>query len=151
MHVHEVLQFLQGCHGFRASSAAYVERGCRSAPAHGVCPVLALEQMPQERGGKGVTRAKRFACLHLKHTLCQGRAIAQKCTTTSPSILDHSGLCHTVQHLLRACYGREANPAQALRQLQQSLPALRRHGARQATHQPHGLRPLNPGQEKDFP
>lgn len=58
-----------------------------------------------------------------------------------------------LQHLLRACYGREATPDPALDQLRQALPELHRHSASRAARpaQPYPLRPLNPGQEKDFP
>lgn len=67
--------------------------------------------------------------------------------------LDLRALGPRLQALLQACYGRQADSQLALKQLRQALPELRRQSAGQPTATParHGLRPLNPRQEKDFP
>lgn len=65
--------------------------------------------------------------------------------------LDLASLGPRLQGLLRACYGRQDNRADALRQLRQALPSLARQATPHHRSTAHALRPLNPGQEKDFP
>ncbi|WP_210711997.1 BatD family protein [Pseudomonas sp. MWU349] len=65
--------------------------------------------------------------------------------------LDLASLGPRLRALLQACYGPTPHAGAALEQLRQALPALHAEGTPQAPPQGHGLRPLNPRHEKDFP
>ena len=65
--------------------------------------------------------------------------------------LDLASLGPRLRALLQACYGPAPHAGAALEQLRQALPALHAEGTPQAPPQGHGLRPLTPRHEKDFP
>lgn len=69
-----------------------------------------------------------------------------------PGLLDLAGspeapLALHLKRLLRACYGRQPQGANALQQLKNELPKLHEHVHRRTDRDPapHALRPLNPG------
>jgi len=74
----------------------------------------------------------------------------------SPNLLDladspQAPRALRLQRLLRACYGRQPEP-HALQQLREELPKLHEQSTQRAHHicERHGLRPLNPGRNKEF-
>lgn len=56
-----------------------------------------------------------------------------------------------LQTFLRACYGREPDKDQALRQIRQSLSTLHSQAGRNRESVSGALHPLNSVDEKDFP
>jgi hypothetical protein len=62
-----------------------------------------------------------------------------------------TGLGPRLQTFLRACYGREPDKEQALRQIRESLSTLHSQAERKRESVSSALHPLNPVHEKDFP
>ncbi|CAI8962174.1 hypothetical protein [Pseudomonas sp. IT-P4] len=62
-----------------------------------------------------------------------------------------TGLGPRLQTFLRACYGREPDKEQALRQIGESLSTLHSQAGRNRESVSCALHPLNPVYEKDFP
>jgi hypothetical protein len=62
-----------------------------------------------------------------------------------------TGLGPRLQTFLRACYGREPDKEQALRQIGESLSTLHSQAGRNRESVSCALHPLNPVHEKDFP
>jgi hypothetical protein len=62
-----------------------------------------------------------------------------------------TGLGPRLQTFLRACYGREPDKDQALRQIRESLSTLHSQAERDRESVAPALRPLNPVHEKEFP
>ncbi|MCP2067218.1 hypothetical protein [Pseudomonas laurylsulfatiphila] len=62
-----------------------------------------------------------------------------------------TGLGPRLQSFLRACYGRETDKEQALRQIRESLSTLHSQAVGNRESVSSALHPLNPDHEKDFP